>query len=164
MAKGIDSCNGTRFCIRWNIYILVNSASHCIELEHQYFTFCEMSVPLQDLGVAICIVLSVSAQVKIVWFPDHCTCGLTGVKAIMRSWIIPWICITLILWTTPFIILRNYDVLIIYCFSMLIEWFFFWLFLVCFEVLFFTSFDNVFIHKFVAGMGQSTSRSAQAPG
>ena len=37
MAIGIDSCNGTRFCIRWKIEILINLASsHGIE--HQSFT------------------------------------------------------------------------------------------------------------------------------
>ena len=41
MANGIDSCNGTRFCIGWKINILFNSAS-LRWIEHQFFTLCEI--------------------------------------------------------------------------------------------------------------------------
>ena len=43
MANGFDSCNGTRFCIRWKIDILFNSASPRW-IKHQSFTLCENTI------------------------------------------------------------------------------------------------------------------------
>ena len=45
MLNGIDSCNGTRFRIRWQIDILFNFANSASPrwIEHQSFTLCEVS-------------------------------------------------------------------------------------------------------------------------